>query len=297
MKRFDSKSIRYLNMFGHEEGLISLMLIQKPFSYQTLIEGMDRLVLAVVKTVPDGRETEHWMLEGDRIQVQRVTPDALELWLVDGDHSNVFSWILEAEVLTDPFAFLQSLQNRLMHGSAELRERKLLCEFSGFMRTYLQSEQDLKDGKVLDAHSNILASLHHWAHISLIEEGMHPELTVWEQMRRVNPGIYKLYEELTTSKETVEKRVQLLLLACEFSVLTKMQSSCDLLIRILASRPEPWSVAELITHPLLMGLPIDLSLLLQKLVSRGCIQQSARSVKGSGAAKMELKYISTSINR
>jgi hypothetical protein len=182
-----------------------------------------------------------------------------------------------------------------MEWSPLIREQKLLSEFSQFVRSYLQAKQDLKDGQVLDAYSNVLSSLHYWAHIALVEEGMHPELTVWEQMRRVNPGIYKLFEELTTSGETLEKRVQLVLLACEFSILNKMESSCALLIRLIESRSESWTPSELLQHPDLSGLSLELSVLLQKLVNRGCIREIAKASRDSISGLLELRYTSASV--
>jgi hypothetical protein len=289
----DKKTL-YLEHLGKEEGVISLLLVANPFSYQPLIDGMDRLVLIVTKTPTPEKGTEHWIWNDTRILVRRVTPDILERWIVSSPNRNVIYWLLQGEVLVDGDGYLTSLRDRLMDWSPLIREQKILSEFSQFVRSYLQAKQDLRDGRVLDAYSNILASLHYWAHIALVEEGMHPELTVWEQMHRVNPGIYKLFEELTTSGETLEQRVQLVLLACEFSILNKMESSCALLIRLIESRSESWSPAELLQHPDLAGLSLELSVLLQKLVQRGCIRETAKAAKQSIQGLLELRYTSAS---
>jgi hypothetical protein len=289
VKRLDTREWYYRELFGREEGLIGLVLVADPYSHQPFIDGMDRLVLVIRENVAAHEETEHWLRDDVRIQVRRVTPETVERWVVTGDRSGV-QWLVQGEVLSDDTGYLEELRRRLDEWPEELRLQKLLCEFSLFIRTYLLAKQDLQNGQVLDAYSNVLASLQYWAHISLVEQGMHPELTVWGQMRRVNPGIYKLYEELTISSESLEKRVQLVLLACEFSVLTKMRSSCALLIQLLGSRDEPWTVAELQQDSRLRGLPVDLSLLLQKLVQRGLAREVARSVRGRGAVKLELRY-------
>jgi hypothetical protein len=286
----EKKGLFYVEQFGREKGLISLLVVANPFSYQPLIDGMDRLALVVLDTESPGKDTEHWVWEDMCIQVRRVTQEMLERWIVRGDNRNVVHWLVQGDILIDKENYLLDLCNRLMEWSPLLREQKLLSEFSRFNRTYLQAKQDLKEGQVLDAYSNVLSSLHHWAHIALVEEGMHPELTVWEQMHRVNPGIYKLFEELTTSRETLEQRVQLVLLACEFSMLNKMQSSCALLIRLIESRKQSWSPAELLQHPDLSGLSLDLSLLLQRLVKRGYILEIARPIQQRCAGLLELRY-------
>jgi len=289
VSRLDASGLFYTDLFGRERGLVSLLLVANPYSYKTLIDGMDRLVLAVFRQTPE-RETEHLMWGETRILVRRVNVDRLEQSLVGGDSPGLVRWLEQGDILLDRDGYLTTLKHRLDTWAANLKERKLLCEFSAFAKTYLQSKQDLKDGQILDAYSHILASLHHWAHIALIEEGLHPELTVWLQMRTVNPGIYKLYEELTTNQETVEQRVQLVILACEFSVLTKMKSSCALLLRLIGTRPDGWSVPELMRHPELVGLKLDLSLLLQKLAKKGYLREIAKPHCETGTGILELRY-------
>lgn len=276
-------------MFAREEDLVGLLLVTDPYSSLPLIEGADQLIIVIRGQDPAIEEIELWMHDDVRVQVRRVTPDTLERWLVSGDRRGV-QWLVQGEVLSDDTGYLEELRLRLDEWPVLLREQKLLFEFSGFIMTYLQAKQDLQSGQVLDAYSQILASLHFWAHIALVEQGILPEITVWEQMRKVNPGIYKLYEELTVSSETLEKRVQLVLLACEFSVLTKMRSSCGLLLQILESRKEPWTVAELQRDARLRGLRLELSLLLQKLVQRGLAREVAKPFRRRGASGLELRY-------
>ncbi|WP_239618420.1 nucleotidyltransferase-like protein [Cohnella mopanensis] len=287
------KNSFYLEQLGQEEGIVSLLLVANPFSYQPLIDGMDRLAL-IITNASTYKDSEHLIWNDARILVRRVTREKLESWIVSSPNRNVIYWLVQGEVLIDKDHYLTSLRDRLMEWSPHIREQKLLSEFSQFVRSYLQAKQDLRDGQVLDAYSNVLASLHYWAHIALVEEGMHPELTVWEQMRRVNPGIYKLFEELTTSGETLEQRVQLVLLACEFTILNKMESSCSLLIRLIGSRDESWSISELMKHPDLVGLSLEISVLLQKLVHRGSILEIAKPSHHFYNGILELRYASAS---
>lgn len=290
MVRLENKGLFYTEWFGDEKGLIGLLLVTNPYSFQPMINGMDRIALLITSEVEPGKEIEHMLRDSARIQVKRITPKKIESLLLSRDNHNMVQLLAQGEIVIDHNGYLSDLRSRLIEWSSLLREQKLLCEFSNFARTYLQAKQDIKDGQVLDAYSNVLTSLHYWAHIALIEEGLHPELTVWEQLHRVNPGVYKLFEELTTSQETLEQRVQLVLLACEFSVLTKTESSCALLIRLISSRLEPWTPAELLQHPDLAGLSIDISLLLQKLTMRGCILEIARPLRSRGAGSLELCY-------
>jgi len=281
---------QFLNKIHRRAGLIGLMSIDNPYRYNPLIDGLDLLLLAVMERDDPERRVEHVRADGKRVQLRSMTPEVLEQWIAGIDNRSIIPWLVRGEILFDRDRYLEGIKQRLADFPEELRKQKLIAEFAAFLRTNLQAKQDLQDGNVLDAHSSILSSLHHWAHIALIEEGIHPELTVWAQMRHVNPGIYKLYEELTVSPESLEKRVQLVLLACDFHVMSKMRSCCQLLLEVMDSREEPWSVMELHSHPSLKQLRLDLSLLLQKLVLRGYIREVAVIPPSGDTDALELQY-------
>jgi len=186
----------------------------------------------------------------------------------------------------DHNAFYINPVRRSLELSGLIQEQELLVEISSFLTHYLQSKECLVGGYCLDAYSNILHALHHWAHLAIIEEGAQPELTVWRQVRSINPGIYKLYEELTLNNETVEKRVELVILACEFSVISKIVNYSRLLFRIIESREEAWSVVELRNHPDLRHIHFNLPLLLARLIKKSFL----REVRDSLGDETTLRY-------
>lgn len=290
MYRAVRKGASYTQRFGGEDGLVSLLVVDNPFKTQPANDSMDHLVLLVMDNGFPEREIEHWIIDGSRVQVRRIGAETLENRVVGGEHHQVVQWLVQGDILIDRSGYLTDFRSKLLNWSPLLREQKLLCEFSGFVQFFHQAREDLRCGRLLDAYAGTLSALHYWAHIALVEEGMHPELTVWEQMRKVNPGIYKLFEELTSGAETLEQRVRLVLLACEFSMLNKMQSSCALLIRLIGERSAPWTPSELMEHPDLAGLSLYLSELLQKLVKRGCIREVVSPGKGRGEEFRQIRY-------
>ncbi len=159
--------------------------------------------------------------------------------------------------------------------SEEEREHRLLFEFAGFVHAYVQAREEMQSGSLLDAHSSTLAALHHWAHIELAEITIKPKASVWRQIRRYHPGIHKLYEELTGSTESLEQRLKLVLLGCEFAMMDKLKTCTALIFRVLNSREEPWSYDELRAHPSLSWIEDDLDMLLNKLLSKGYIREVA----------------------
>jgi hypothetical protein len=139
----------------------------------------------------------------------------------------------------------------------------------------LQSKHFLQDGFVMDAYTSVIEALKHWALIELAEHNQIPELSLWQQVKKINPGVYKLYEELVESKETVELRVELILLACEFSLVSKVGRCCTFITDLLSSREEPWRLEELLSHPLLLEVKRELPDVLNKLVQKSIIKQVA----------------------
>ncbi|MFC3800288.1 nucleotidyltransferase-like protein [Cohnella sp. GCM10012308] len=293
MKRLEDTNLFYTALFGSDERLCGLLLVKNLEGSPSFIDGMDRLILALYDDgyIEGKASAEHWKWGDMTILVRRSTPERMSAWIAGAAHwQPFFQWLNNGEVLLDRDGYLANTRNKLDRWPEQLRERRLISEYSRFLGAYLQAKQNLKDQHAMDAYTNILAALNHWAHIAVIEETLHPEPSLWEQVRRVNPGIFKLYDELTSSGETMEQRVNLVILAVEFAVLTKMKSSSSLLLRILQSRPEPWSLSELQNHPALSGLHLELSPLLRKLAHRGYVAEIARGVKEHGLHLLDLRY-------
>ncbi|MEK0317073.1 nucleotidyltransferase-like protein [Cohnella sp. 56] len=299
MKRLEDTNLFYTALFGSDEHLIALLLVKNQEGSPTLIDGVDRLILALYdeQSIEGKALEEHWQWSDMTILVRRSTPARLDAWMTEDDHGQaLLQWMTLGEALLDRDGYLASTRSRLERWPALIRERRLLREYSRFLRTYLLAKRHLKDHLVMDAFTNILAALNHWAHIAIIEEIQQPQSNVWEQMRRVNPGIFKLYDELTSSRETMEQRVSLVILAVEFAVLTKMKSSATLLLRILQSRSEPWSLSELQQHPDLAGLQIELSALLRKLAHRGYATEVKKPIRKTGLHLMDLSYTAANVD-
>lgn len=281
----------FVDSYQSQPDVVGIAVIENPYPYNPLIDGLDLLVLVIVENGCPINEIEHVQFDGKRVLIRTLDPNSMNAWVSEGENRNIIAWLVQGEILMDRDSYLNSVRDRLLLFPDVMRKQKQFTEFAGFLRTYLLAKQDLLDGNVLDAYSHVLTALHHWAHIVLIEEGRHPELTVWKQLRRVHPGIYKLYEELTVSPETLKQRVELVMLGCEFSVMNKMKGCCSILFDILRSREEPWSIAELQTHSSIEVLHIDLSLVLQKLVKRAYIREVAVMKEMEELGSLELRYM------
>jgi len=258
---------------ARDETITGLLRVTGHPGFDPSIDGFDMLLLAVTREAPEKNYIFHYSKDGLAIQERRIGMDALRNWILFGENRNVIEWFMKGDIVVDRGGFLAGIRRELVDFPREMRLSKLLIEFSLFLRRFLQSKEYLNKGHHLDAYTNIMEALFHWARLSIIEQGAHPEVTVWEQVRTFNPGIYKLYEELIGSDETLEQRVRLVLLACDFNVMSKMATWCELVIRVLESRKKPFTPTELKYHERLLPLHMDITLVLRHLAKRGIIRE------------------------
>lgn len=160
------------------------------------------------------------------------------------------------------------------------QSKQIFIEFSRFFMAYMEAKEFLKNGHLLDSYNSVHQSLHHWARLAIIEVGERPELTVWDQLKSIDPSVYKLYEELATSQEPLDKRIELLLLALDFSVLSRMESCGQYILNLLKSRQDPWTVEEIIEHTDLVDEKIDVHLLLEKMLKRSLVKEQSVEKEG-----------------
>ncbi|MNJ57368.1 hypothetical protein D3C77_529540 [compost metagenome] len=156
---------------------------------------------------------------------------------------------------------------------------------------YIEAKRYTQGLDFLDAYYSVLQALTHCARIELIDQGILPEDSVWEQVRPLNSVVYKLFDELTDSKETLEQRIQLVLLACEFTVMSKMADCCAVLLRIISSRKEAWSIQELVQLPELVEVREEVPMILRKLVYHSLAKEILGEPKDGIGEGLEIKYL------
>lgn len=272
------------------EEVIGAVAILNENGFSVLSEGNGLLLVVVVEDDGSDGSISHYIQDGLRIQERRIPKSILEARIGRREDRAIIQILIQGEIWVDPQTYIENVRTGLLGYPALAKEQKLLSEFSLFLKRYLQCKEYLHHDQILDAYSSILRAIHHWARIVVVEEGVNPEFTVWQQVRRYNPGVYKLYEELTASTETLKQRVELVLLACEFSVMSKMENCCSLLIHILEESEEPMSVDDLMEHPHLKGqISMNLPLMLNKLARKSLIKEVAVATDKE-LFSLEVKY-------
>ncbi len=252
-----------------------------PFQ-SALLHDFDMVVLMLHEEQEKERIITHTMAGERRTQSVHVSLSALERAVMAGDNNELLTSLIAGEVIWDPKGILGEMRREIIQFQGPIKERILFIEFSRFLHMYVKSKRYMEAGCTMDAYNCVLIALYHWARIEVSEAGCFPDPAVWEQIKGLNSSVHKLYEELTVSTETLDQRVELILLACEFSIMSKMTDCCTILLNILGSRKEPWSIKELLQHSGLSQLGAELPLVLRKLVSRSQIREIASWAEDAG---------------
>ncbi|WP_339237663.1 nucleotidyltransferase-like protein [Paenibacillus sp. FSL R5-0517] len=285
------KNLAFLSEQSEETGAVGAIAYSHPGErfHGSLIQDFELLVLVVHNDDQLKSAVGHYRYGDLRYQMIYASRHELKSSIVTGNHNNLTECLIEGEIIWEEDSALSDLRQELSAFGTELREQKLLHEFTSFLRMYVEAKRHIQEGHVVDAYYNVLEALGNWARIVLIEQGIYPDHAVWTHVQNLDRALWKLYQELTVSSETLEQRVELVLLACEFSVMSKMSECSELLLRVLRSRKEPWSINELVHHPQLRFVREDLPLVIRKLVFRSIVKESPGwpSIEGEGR---EIRY-------
>ena len=168
----------------------------------------------------------------------------------------------------------ENLRHPIIDFEKSTREKRAFKEFARFLKYYLQSKRLHQHGLLLDAYTAAVEAIQHLGQIELLEKQLWVEEGMWEQLQSCNTASHKLFHELSGSSESLGQRIELALLAFEFSAITKMAESCTPLLRVLRGRKEPWSLRELLHKAEFFEVQEELPIVLRKLVYHSFIKQT-----------------------
>lgn len=255
------------------EDILSILMIHKHERLSPFLDGADCLYVLIVTSPATGWETKQLVCEGEFIVEQEISLWQLEAWAIYGVDERFAFWLQQAEIVWDKDDYMKLMKERLLRLSVQAQKRRVCEEYSRFLRYFLEAKELLQQGFTLDAYHSVLLALHSWARLVVCETGEQPEISIWMQVKHLDPSVYKLYEELVVSNEPLEKRIELLLLPIEFCITSKMKDCAQYLLDVLQSRNRPLTLNDLQKQPELANSQIDLQLLLEKMVQRSLVHE------------------------
>ena len=260
---------------------LGIVIIEKREYSSPLTDTFDTVMLIVVKDSDQPLRVKHYSFEDKKAALYIVSESRLNNWLLLGTNRKVFEWLYIGKIVFDRNDYILNLKVELKEFPFYGRKIKMGIEFAKLIRRFMDGKAFFENRHYLDAFNHIVHSLHHLARLSVIENGFHPEVTVWHQVKQIEPEIFKLYQELINSEESIEKRLELLILASEFLIHSQTQNGANHFITTL-QRKEVWSFDDILNNPELSIYSVDLGVLLEYLIEKNYVEVLKQETKGQG---------------
>lgn len=259
---------------------LGILLIEKAEEFNSITDTFDYILFVVMNESEPSVYVKHYVLQEKKVALYIVNEEKLKEWFLLGNNRNIFNWIQNGKILFDRNEYLDKLKQEIYEFPFQYRKLKIGIEFAKLIRRFSDGKAFFENNHLLDAYNHVVHSLHHLARMEIIDRGFHPEVTVWNQMKQIEPEIYKLYKELVSSEETLKKRLELLFLASEFLIHSRTTIGSQHLLEVMRIKEEPWTIDELMNHSELALYSVDLSILLEYLIEKSVIQTFTAETKG-----------------
>lgn len=264
-----------------QESTLGVILVEKREKVSPITDTFDSILLIVTKENDTPVFTKHYTYLDKKAAMHIVTEKQLQKWLLLGTNRKIVDWLFHGRVVYDRNEYMENLKRELKDYPFNGRKIKMGLEFAKLIRRYLEGKVFFEEKNYMDAYHHIVESLHHLARLAVLENGLPPEVTVWNQVKQMEPAIYKLYEELILSDEVIEKRLELLFLASEFYIHSRTQDGAQH-IREVMEQQEKWTIQELHEQEELRNYSSNLEVFIEFLVDKELLSAGSTKTKSDG---------------
>ncbi|WP_342498898.1 nucleotidyltransferase-like protein [Bacillus sp. FSL R5-0820] len=268
----------YQERASHPDTL-AVIIVERRHKVSSETDNFDAALLVIVKDAEEPLFIKHYESCHQTASLNVVTDDQLKEWITLGTNRRIIDWILNGKVLFDRNEYIFNLIDELSTFPFSNRKLKIGLEYGKLIRRYIEGKAFFESNQFLDAYNSIVHALHHLARIEVIDKGFHPEVTVWNQVRHMEPEVYKLYSELIESHESLHKRLELLFLANDFLIHSKAEIGAAHLRHVMEQQ-DIWLFGELLAHPDLKHFTPDLSVMIDFFVEKGIVLVEPIETKG-----------------
>lgn len=250
---------------------LGVILIDKREEDDPITDTFDTLLLIITADEEMPIYTKHYTAGNLKAAMHVISEKQLQKWLLIGSKRKVVDWLLNGKIYFDRNEYVENLKRQLREFPYYGQQIKMGLAFSKLVRAYIEGKSSFDRENYMDAYNDVVNSLHCLARLAIIEKGLVPEVTIWSQVKKIDPSIYKLYEELIMSDELLEKRLELLFLASDFFIHNRTAKGAEHILAVM-SHKEQWEIQELHEHEELKMYSTDLEVFIEFLIERGFIK-------------------------
>ena len=250
-----------------QESTLGVVLVEKREKVSPSTDTFDTILLIITKENETAVFTKHYTYDEKKAAMHIITEKQLQKWLLLGTNRKIVDWLFNGRIIYDRNEFMEKLITELREYPFAGRKIKMGLEYAKLIRRYLEGKVLFEEKNYLDAYRHVIESHHHLARLSVLENGLPPEVTVWSQVKKIEPAIYKLYEELILSDESIDKRLELLFLASEFLIHSRTEDGAKHIMEVMAKK-KSWTIQELHEQEELKNYSSDLEVFIEYLVDK-----------------------------
>lgn len=250
---------------------LGVLLISKRWVGDPLTDTFDEIMLIISSSNAIPIQTKHYTDGEEKAALHIISENQLKKWLLLGTKRKVVDWLFYGKIFFDRNEYVENLKKEMNEHPFFGRDIKMGIELAKLIRRYMEGKSFYEQHHYMDAYHHAVQSLHHLARLAVIEKGILPEVTVWSQVKKIDPSIYKLYEELIISEEPLEKRLELMLLASEFFIHNRTEYGARHILTVMSSK-EQWTIQELHEHDELKMYSVDLEMLIEFLIDKNVLK-------------------------
>jgi hypothetical protein len=273
-----------------DENTLAILIIEKEVLPLSITDGFDVVILLINNDQNISWEVKHYNVGEKRVSFHFLSQAMMHHTLIVGNHRRLVDWLVNGRIVFDRNEYLKEVKERIETFPPGDRSKKMTIQFTKMLRRFEEGKTLFQNGHFFDAFSNMMHALHHLARLSVIQHGFYPEVTVWEQVRHIEPSTYKLYQELLKSEESLEKRIELLILATELAIHSKTLTGSQHFLSLIQGSDNLFLISDLMSITETEDYRVDLELLVRHLVEKELISCFKAETKAAGIMKTYYQF-------
>ncbi|ERM17413.1 nucleotidyltransferase-like protein [Brevibacillus laterosporus] len=253
--------------------VLSVMAIEQAEKIELLSEGVDLISFIIVNDHEPNWLVKQYQFKKIALEEHTVSQWQIQQWCLQGAPKRARQLLKQADMIFDKSNFMKDKMSCLLQLPRERKKQLIYKHYMAVLHHFSQAKELLQQQKIPDSFQNALQALFHWACLELVEADEIFDEPVFYKVKTIAPTVYKLYEEVITSLELLDKRIELLLLPIEIQLMAKIKIGSEFLFEQMQNEYRPWRLEQMLELFESEDYKESMPLLLDKMVKRGLLHE------------------------